>query len=59
VKLALLPDLPLQNSAAAQAQAQAQAQSQAAAQQQQQQQSTQSAQGAQVPGQQQTGTPPQ
>ena len=59
VKLALLPDLPLQNSAAAQAQAQAQAQSQAAAQQQQQQQSTQAAQGAQVPGQQQTGTPPQ
>jgi outer membrane protein len=59
VKLALLPDLPLQNTAAAQAQAQAQAQSQAAAQQAQQQQSTQAAQAAQAQGQQQTGTPPQ
>jgi outer membrane protein len=61
VKLGLLPDLPLQNTAAAQAQAQAQAQSQATAQQQQQQQqqSTQAAQAGQTPGQQQTGTPPQ
>ncbi|HEX5862719.1 MAG TPA: TolC family protein, partial [Casimicrobiaceae bacterium] len=58
VKLALLPDLPLQNTGAAQAQAQAQTQSQGAAQQQQQQQSTQAAQGAQAQGQQQTGTPP-
>ena len=59
VKLALLSDLPLQNTAAAQAQAQAQASSQAAAQQAQQQQSTQAAQAAQAQGQQQTGTPPQ
>jgi outer membrane protein len=59
VKLALLPDLPLQNTAAAQAQAQAQAQSQAAAQQAQQQQSAQAAQAAQAQEQQQTGTPPQ
>jgi outer membrane protein TolC len=59
VKLALLPDLPLQNTAAAQAQAQAQASSQAAAQQAQQQQSTQAAQAAQAQGQQTTGTPPQ
>ena len=60
VKLALLPDLPLQNTAAAQAQAQAQAQSQAAAQQQQQQ-STQAAQAGQqqTQGQSPTGTPPQ
>jgi outer membrane protein len=60
VKLALLPDLPLQNTAAAQAQAQARAQSQAAAQQQQQQ-STQAAQAGQqqTQGQSPTGTPPQ
>ena len=57
VKLALLPDLPLQNTAAAQAQAQAQAQSQAAAQQAQQQ-STQAAQATQT-GQPATGIPPQ
>jgi outer membrane protein TolC len=59
VKLALLPDLPLQLGGAAQAQAQAEAATQ---QQQQQQQSAQQAQAAQQQAQaqqQQTGIPPQ
>ena len=57
VKLALLPNLPLQTTGATQAQAQ----SQAATQQQQSQQSSQQAQAAQqsAQGQQQTGIPPQ
>jgi hypothetical protein len=56
VKLALLPDLPLQSTAATQAQAQ----SQAGAQQQSQQSSQQSqAAQQQAQGQQQTGIPPQ
>ena len=57
VKLALLPDLPLQTTGATQAQAQ----SQAATQQQQSQQSSQQAQAAQqsAQGQQPTGIPPQ
>lgn len=58
VKLALLPDLPLQTGGAATAQAQAQA---TQSQQQQSQQNTQSAQAAQQQGQgqQATGIPPQ
>ncbi len=56
VKLALLPDLPLQTTGATQAQAQSQA-----AAQQQSQQNSQQAQAAQqsAQGQQQTGIPPQ
>ena len=56
VKLALLPDLPLQSTAATQAQAQSQASAQQSTQQSSQQ--TQAAQ-QQAQGQQQTGIPPQ
>lgn len=60
VKLALLPDLPLQSTSGA-TQAQAQAQSQTAPSQQQQQSTTPAAQAAQQQGQgqQATGIPPQ
>ena len=59
VKLALLPDLPLQTTGAAQAQAQTEAAAQQSqAQSQSQTQSTQTAQ-QQAQGQQQTGIPPQ
>ena len=58
VKLALLPDLPLQTGGAAQAQAQAQAQQSQQQSQQQNNQSTQAAQ-QQAQGQQATGIPPQ
>lgn len=58
VKLALLPDLPLQLTGSSAQQAQAQAQAQSDAQQQQQSQQQQSAQ-QQAQGQQTTGIPPQ
>jgi outer membrane protein len=59
VKLALLPDLPLQATGAAQTQAQAQAQSTAAQQSQSQQGSAQTQTAQQQAQQQQTGIPPQ
>jgi len=54
VKLALLPDLPLQSTGTTQTQSQS-----ATTQQTQSQQSTQSTQAVQAQGQQQTGIPPQ
>jgi len=59
VKLALLPDLPLQTTGAAQAQAQAQAQATAAQQSQPSTAPTQAAQQQAQAQQQQTGIPPQ
>jgi outer membrane protein TolC len=59
VKLALLPDLPLQSTAAAQAQTQSQASAQQQSQQSAQQSSQQTQAAQQVQGQQQTGIPPQ